>query len=255
MSEKQADQIDWGKYRVMIATPCMDGKYESRYVKSFKDTIVMALSAGLRLEWMQLPYHSEIAGARAKIFGAFLRSDATHLMMIDSDMGWQANDIFRLIHADRDLIGAAGPKKIYSPTSPCGLEFAVSNVGVDGKNLPLLREAGIGAVEVTEVGMAFMLMSRNCAEKMVAAYPELQFRANGFTEYALYEPMIVENGWRLAEDYAFCRRWRNIGGKVNLLPDIRIAHVGCHTWEGALEQACGSTYSEMPIGAYHVQKA
>ena len=37
-----------------------------------------------------------------------------------------------------------------------------------------------------------------------------------------------------AEDFAFCRRWRDIGGKVYLCPDVPLDHVGFHTWSGAV---------------------
>lgn len=87
--------------------------------------------------------------------------------------------------------------------------------------------------------MAFVLISRACAEKMVEAYPHLAYYGDAdlkCLDYALFDPMLVQEDdhqRRYSEDYAFCRRWRDIGGKVELLADVRLEHTGSHTFAGS----------------------
>ena len=38
----------------------------------------------------------------------------------------------------------------------------------------------------------------------------------------------------LSEDYAFCQRWRDLGGKVFLDASIAMAHIGTKAFEGRL---------------------
>ena len=48
-------------------------------------------------------------------------------------------------------------------------------------------------------------------------------------QYALFDCAIDENtGEYLSEDYAFCRRWRKIGGKIWLDTESRLVHIGTH---------------------------
>lgn len=213
----------------MIATPCGDGKYERLFTIALCKTARLLDHLGVKFEFIDMPYNSDLPLARLKLFGYFYRNDYTHLMMIDSDMGWEPSDVVRLLVADRDFIGGVGCKKKYP------IEFAFSNLEDNSRELGMLTfEAGTQITEITEVGMAFILISKSCADKMVGAYGDLSFPGDsGITEYDVFAP-IVKDGRRLSEDFAFCRRWRDIGGKIYLLPDIRMTHTGSHTFSGML---------------------
>ena len=43
---------------------------------------------------------------------------------------------------------------------------------------------------------------------------------------------MIENGRYLSEDYTFCRRWQNMGGKVYVDPHVILDHVGTYTFKG-----------------------
>ena len=45
-------------------------------------------------------------------------------------------------------------------------------------------------------------------------------------------PIEVVNGELMPEDYAFCRRWRLLGGKVWADPTIQLTHHGAHDYTG-----------------------
>ena len=212
---------------LMIATPCGSGRYERLYVRSLLATLQMTKDLGATVNWFEMPYCSDVSLARNKLFGAFLRSGFTHLLMIDDDMGWNPQDIVRMLQLKRDFVAVAGPRKTFPPS------YAV-NVSDDfGNATPIHLRPDSTVIEVSEVGMAFTLLSRECAERMRAAYEdELSFRApDGRTEYAVFNP-IVTNHRYMSEDFAFCWRWRKIKGLVHVISDITLNHVGVNTWTG-----------------------
>ncbi len=102
----------------------------------------------------------------------------------------------------------------------------------------MYHELETNVAEIPFIGGAFVMISRDCAERMVKAYPELEYIApDGETDYAVFDPIILkENGQkrRLSEDYAFCYRWRKIGGKVEAKMDVTLTHTGSHTFKGSL---------------------
>ena len=222
-------------FSIQTATPCGDGKYDRNYVRSFHNTQCVLIECGAKVDWAEMPFVSDIGLARSKIFSNFLRSQHTHLLMIDSDMGWEPYDIVRLLLTGRDFVGGAGPKKKWP------IEFAANNCDDEGNILPVNYEPTTGLVECTEVGMAFMVITKECAQKLADAYQDLKFPGDNNTdEYALFDSFIVGTGprrRRLSEDFAFCHRWRRIGGKIYLLPDIHMTHAGTHVWNGALIDA------------------
>lgn len=231
---KDPQTPDLSSISLLVCTPCGDGKYESSYMESMFATSKEIERLGGQVKLAKFPYCADLSLARAKLMGSFYRSEHTHLMWIDADMGWRAQDVVRLFLYGRDFIGAAGPKKKYP------LEFAANLADDYGNPLPVLQE-GTGLIETREIGMAFMLLSRACVERLWQAHPELEFDStDNTTERALFEPMIT-NRRRFSEDYALCRRWRDLGGKIYLAPDIILQHTGSHTFSGALEDSFEDT--------------
>ena len=49
-----------------------------------------------------------------------------------------------------------------------------------------------------------------------------------------------DNGRYLTEDYAFCRRWQQLGGQVFVDLQSRLSHQGLKTWHGDLPRALGA---------------
>jgi hypothetical protein len=227
----KAVQPKFDGVRCMIATATIDGKYESTFVQSLFHTMKLLSNYNVVVEWAEEKYTADICLARSKLLGAFMRSQCTHLLMIDADMGWGPEAVVRLFAANKDFICVSGPKKRYP------LSFAANHVDADGVPIPLKWDPETGTMELSEVGLAFSLITRSVAEQMIASYPEVKFL--GVTqevEYALFNPLIEHNRY-YSEDFAFCRRWTRIGGQVFICPDIRLTHTGHHTFEGAFIEA------------------
>lgn len=223
---------------IQIATPSGNSQYDREYVKSFHNTACVLIELGAKIDWAEFPGCADLSLARAKIFGNFLRSSHTHLLKIDADMGWNYDDVVRMILANKDFVAAAGPKKTKK------IEFAANNCDDEGNLLPLVSDPETGLTECTEVGAAFVLISKKCAEMIAESYPDLVFDGDdGVKECAVYDPMIVgdKKKRRLSEDFAFCRRWRGIGGTIWLLPDVNLTHAGRAVWEGSLSQSLQGT--------------
>jgi hypothetical protein len=212
---------------VLIATPCGDGTYERLYVSSLFGTIEALRQCGAVVNFAEMPYCSDIALARAKLYGMFLRSDFTHMLMIDSDMGWRPTDVVQLFAHKRDFVAVAGPRKVF-PES-----FAVQNTDAAGRAQMLRQEADSGLFEVSHIGMAFALVTKEWAERMRDAHQDLQYAGDdGRPEYAIFNPLVANKRY-MSEDFAACHRWRAIGGHIYVDPSISLQHVGTYVWEGS----------------------
>lgn len=230
MRQKDRDDIgeapDLTGIRLAICTPCGSGRYENLYVKSLINTLNIVKQFGGQVSHWEALYISDINLARAKSFGMFLRSDYTHMLFVDDDMGWRAEDVVRLLLAKKDFVAVAGPRKTLDPS------FAVNVSDDHGRPIQHRLDEDTGYLHATGVGMAFTLITHDCAERVANANPHLEFIApDGRQEFAVFNSMVVNKRY-LSEDYAFCHRWRQIGGDVLVCPDISLKHVGSKTWEG-----------------------
>ncbi len=219
--------VDLTHVKLLIASPTLDGKFEEAYQVSMLNTAHMLDGQGVKWERHVMPYCSDIALARNRIINGFYRDESyTHILFIDADMGWNPFDILRMLALKRDFIAAAGPKKTDTPS------FAVSFTDKFGHQQPIVQETGTGLFEASEVGGAFVLLTRSCVGRMMQSYADLAYRTEQQIEIGLFMPFIQDMRY-YSEDWAFCYRWRKLGGKVWVLPDVRMKHVGIKTWEGA----------------------
>lgn len=215
---------------IMIGTPCIDARYESTFMISLFQTIRFLDSCGVASQFAEEKYTADIALARSNIFSAFVRSNCTHLLTIDADMSWGVDAIIRLFNAKKDFAAVAGPKKRYPIT------FAASYTSENGDPIQLQYDPESGAMEIGEIGSAFLLITRNCATKMVESYPELHYTGvTGESNYGVYTPMVISKKW-YSEDFAFCKRWRGIGGHCYMIPEVVLGHTGAHTFSGSFAE-------------------
>jgi hypothetical protein len=79
-------------------------------------------------------------------------------------------------------------------------------------------------IEVAEAPTGLMCIKRQVLSKMMAQYPNLRYVPDGSWTperaalcYRFFDVMVDEKTGRyLSEDYAFCRRWRDMGGRVHV---------------------------------------
>ena len=99
-----------------------------------------------------------------------------------------------------------------------------------------------GLVTAIYAGTGFMMVTRDAITRMIAAYPQTRYRAIHAwplptgperERHALFDTMILpETGEYLSEDYAFCHRWRAIGGRIWLDTRSRLTHIGSFEYQG-----------------------
>ena len=87
-----------------------------------------------------------------------------------------------------------------------------------------------------------MLIKRSVIQQMYEKYPELNCvndhqNRDLETYCAIFDCMIDPESRRyLSEDYAFCRRWQQIGGKIFADCMTSLGHVGNLRFQGSLEE-------------------
>lgn len=239
--------------RLFVATPCFGGQVSSLYAASLlKLQQAVAARPPMTVRFVMRPDDSLITRARATLVTSFLDDPlATHLLFIDADIGFEPDQVFRLLDVDVDMAAAVYPlKRIDWDKTRRALAAEVPNpaaaalnyvVELDGPGEPEMRG---GFVKVRYAGTGFLLIRRGVIERMCARHPELKFRrdfsapgqavADSPNRYALFDCLIDEDGNYLSEDYSFCRRWRDMGGEIWADLSSRLSHVGSTTYHGDL---------------------
>ena len=212
MPEISIDVGELRKRKILVTTPMYGGMCGGQYTKSTADLVKLAGHYQMTIDFFYLFNESLITRARNYCVDEFLRNEQyTHLMFIDSDIGFNPNDVLSLAaiadpESDKDIICAPYPKKTISWEK---IKLAVDK----------------GFAEVLDAATGFMLIKRECLIKMKEAYQDLKYVSdqilngkefNSENTYLFFDTMKDEDGRYLSEDYAFSRRWQKIGGKMEI---------------------------------------
>ena len=234
--------------KLFLSTPCYGGLCLEKYMKSIVNLQMLLMREGVQLMLDTTENESLVHRARNVSIGRFMqKTDADYFMFIDADVEFDAQSVLRLLKSGHEVSVAVYPKKVVMWDQA---REAVENG--DERNMALLSSslvANIGAtkrsvvngfVEVLDGPTGFMMISRKALTKMHEHYPELNCKNDhqnrDFDEYcAIFDCMIDPERKRyLSEDYAFCRRWQQMGGKIYADCNTTLGHVGNLPFSGCL---------------------
>ena len=242
---------------VFIATPMYGGMCAGYYTQSVLDLNNHLQQAGIEAKYSFMFNESLITRARNALAHTFLKSDCTHLMFIDSDIRFRAQDILAMLHANKEIICGIYPKKEINWHSvkqamDRGVPFDKLNVHTGSFVVNLVDYVGQVTVpinqpvEIFNGGTGFMLIKREVFEQLADKVPTYSNDVMDLSGQLVQQEKIreyfatsiePETNRLLSEDYHFCRIWRMNGGKVWAAPWCQLAHIGTYAFEGQLTPA------------------
>lgn len=239
------------RYNILFCTPIMDARPEWGFISSVTAAIEHLNSKGHIASLDTVTTESYIPRARCTLQAQMLAQPGwDYLFWIDSDIGFNADSPDRLISHNVDVVVGAYPLK--------GLPIKYStNVSRDWE--PHITSAGDSLIPMDHASTGFMCIKRRALEMVNAAHPELKVflpknllntipppgglpedfeTAMADSYYATWDGMIIahpdhegEQMW-LSEDWGWCQRYRDLGGKIWLDPEIALNHIGKFTYQG-----------------------
>lgn len=223
--EIRIDLNELRKRKLFVAAPMYGGQCAGMFCRSTNDLSAAAVHHGIELRYYYLFNESLITRARNYCVDEFMRSNCTHMLFIDSDIGFNAQDIIVMLalmseESEYDILCGPYPKKCISwekvkgavdkgvaDQDPNVLEKFVGDYvfnPVGGKNEIPLGEP----VEVLESGTGFMMIRKSALEKYAARYPELTYRPDhvrteafdGSREILAYFDALIDNKYMYMRD-------------------------------------------------------
>ena len=218
----EAKQTVLAGRKLFIGIPAYDGKINIKLAYNIAALMPKALQFGVSVKLGDVSGCSIITMARNQLVHEFLKSDATELLFIDSDVIATADDILRLMaqSGGKDITAGAYPRRSKDKNFFADLYFNENqDLEFDGSLMRLER-----------VGTGFMLIQRHVIEAMVAAHPEWFYDFKGEQVCGVFD-FQNRDGRYLGEDYLFCDRAREHGFKIYIDVDISLPHVGTEAFE------------------------
>src|SRR6056300_104787 len=212
--------------RIHICMPCYGGMLTESCFMSYVKFGNTCRQLGIEWTVETMTNESLISRARNTLVAKFLSNpEATHLVFIDADIGWEPWHLLLLLNHDEDVVGGLYPMK----SMP--IQWVVN--GVPGSET---KEDG-NVLEVSKTGTGFMVIKRDVFEKLKEHPAVVPYNNEIGLPKELDEHMYtffdtdVREGRYYSEDWTFCENWRDLGGQVWIDKRVLLKHTGTYTYD------------------------
>jgi hypothetical protein len=244
--------IDFKNVKLLVATP-VHSEVSIHYAESLLTLQGMGHSLGLVIDFLLLKSSLVTQGRNLCVSNFLNKKEYTHMIFIDSDISFDPSSVLKLLRCDKDVVSIPYPMKTINWNKVHGRiqeqkDININDLSRSGFMYPIKVEdqqsitVSKGIMEVTHAPTGFMLIKKEAILKMIEKYPHLKIKQptiiNGETK-------DTENLWNFfdtwfdqetnkyyGEDFAFCQKFRDIGGKCYCYVDDFITHVGEYSYEG-----------------------
>jgi hypothetical protein len=216
---KQEDVDYLERQHIHFSIPLIDGKVSDAFLVAMMKFVVISRDLGIQFSIDTMKYDAVISRARNNLVARFMtNTHATHLMFLDADLVFDAEDIVRLLLARKEIVGGVYPVRDF----PIKYDFNPIEMPGDEKS---------DLVPVAELSTGFMLITKGAIEKMIQNYTELKYKGVGMVKeslpytFAFFDTSLDADGNYLTEYQTFSRRWRDIGGELFADVGLRVDHI------------------------------
>ena len=238
--------MDPKKVKLYVATPMFGGMCYHHYAIGLMDLGIAARHFGMKINVKVVSNDPFLINARNKLVHEFLKTDYTHFLFIDADIGFTPDEAMSMIEQDVDVIAGTYPMKEIN----WKLVHQAAADGVPAEHLksystfhtfrPVdtgVQEIPLGEpFEVSHAATGFMLIKRHVFEQLADKVPSYEYRSP--TEHGeqvkMYFDTPIVDGRLLSEDVSFCRLLRENNIKVYIAPWVSLPHAGTYTFRGRL---------------------
>jgi len=233
MSGESIKKITYGPnhkpFSLMLATAFYEVKAYSPYIMSLIDSIRVLHELGVDWTFKSISGDSYVDRAKNSLIHDFLKSDYSHIFMIDSDEAWDVNGFCRIIKAaimGAEIVGAAYPCKNNWEFYGC-----VPNKAEDGSFMG--KEIGdMRLLDMWGIPGGFLIYSREAIERTRPKLNSYIIPENGESVLECFRCNIEKDGGRVGEDIYMQLRYKDAGGIIWLEPNVTIQHYGVKEWVG-----------------------
>jgi hypothetical protein len=215
---------------VLICIPCYGGNVSDKTLTSVFNLGKILVRNNIDHGLLTTANESLISKGRSKMANFFINNtNYEYLFFLDADVGFDSNDVLKLLDHKKELVCGAYPMK----TIPLKWNFTLSE--------PLKRERNLVAIE--RIGIGFSLIHRSVFDKLIEKYgDELKYipkeESIGYkttekemnNSYHFFSEFKKDNVY-LPEDLSFFTRVKNCGVQTWMDVSINLCHVGSHIFQ------------------------
>jgi len=210
--------------KVLIATPCLDGKVDAWFVNSLYESTKLGLKNNVMFQPVFRANESIRPIARNELLNLAYQEQYDAMVFIDDDEEWNPEILLEIIQSPKNVVAVPvvnkGDKKI---------EYNVYGVN---KN-PSPKD---GYLKIDRCGTGFLKLSKKVIKDLWESNPECEFRGKKLKYICEY---TITNDSFHGEDIVLCEKIKELGYQIWLNPKHTVAHLGNKKFKGNFAKSYG----------------
>lgn len=214
----------------MIGLPCAGGIVSEKTTLGLFNLGKKLVRNNIHHGLLTLTNSSLITQARSKIANFFINNtEHEYLFFLDSDIGFNPDDVLKLMSHQVPIVSGAYPMKIIPE------RYCVDVVQPEERHGDLLKINGNG--------MGFVLIHRQVFLDIARHHPNLKYVPSDYHSDTPHSPEEMNNSFHffaeqqsengfMSEDKSFFYRAQKVGYNIFLDTSIRLNHTGYHIYQG-----------------------
>ncbi len=253
------EQLREKNFKLFLGMPMYGGMLSEATMHGLLQLQQWSYERGIGFRFQSMGNESLITRARNTIVSMMMDQQdfvATHLLFIDADIGFSAQNIERLLCSEKDVACGVYPrkhiyiekiKKILEETpdaTPDEIEARALGYNINFDNPNDLRGEN-GFFKVNEAATGMMLVKRHVFRTMFKKFPERKYDTdqivngthyksdNCYDLFAVGPYQTLDQKRYLSEDYYFSRLWtEHCGGEIWADLAMPLTHFGNRAYKG-----------------------
>ena len=215
---------------LMIGLPCMGGIVSEKTTLGLFNLGKALVRNNIHHGLLTLTNSSLITQARSKVANFFINNtEHEYLFFLDSDIGFNPEDVLKLMAHQVPIVSGAYPMKIIPE------RYCVDIVQPEERHGDL--------VKINGNGMGFVLIHRQVFLDIAKQYPNLKYIPSDYHSDTPHTPAEMNNSYHyfaehqhqngfMSEDKSFFHRAQSVGYNIWLDTSIKLSHTGYHIYQG-----------------------
>lgn len=235
---------------ILVCTP-VHNECSIHYTQALLEFQMACIKKNILVSFLLLKSSLVTQGRNLCVANFLNMKEYSHLLFIDADIDFTSESIFEMLEYDKEVIAIPYPMKtlnwerIYKFRNDVKDSRELSNTGftypIKVEDKDSIKVKG-NLMEVTHAPTGCMLIKRSVFDKMIKEYPHLQIsqptimngeakeKENLWNFFDTYHDLETKKYY--GEDFGFCKKWTDIGGKCYCYIGRYITHVGEYQFSG-----------------------
>lgn len=206
--------------RIGLCTPCYNEQVHYDYMLSVMAAERMAVRLGYDFKTYIAAGTAILPRVRNRLVAQAMADKCDWIVCIDDDIGFDAEDLFKLLEHNVDIVAAAPAKRHHRwDENPAAVAKFPG-----GKIVGRRTDAG-RLWRMDAVATGFMAIRSSVIDRLEPATTPYVTEGTEVRTWFWLELLKTDDGTTdEGEDYNFCRKFREVGGECWVDPDIRVRH-------------------------------